>query len=158
MKIQLILVSLFLIYSVNNLLAPTSAYPAEGIAPGDDRGGVGAGGAVPTRYQVTARSKLSFSPWFESPYSYSILQLQIGDNPLSNLQVVSSLNTLSEASLRYHYNYQNCPSNYYPKLYLGTIQTISDRWLYDRQTYAGSDIKIPENWPLNNMQKGICTI
>ena len=131
-----------------------NTYPAEGIAPGDGRGGVGAGGAVPTRYQVTARAKFNLSPWSEPQYSYSILQLENGNNPLSRLQVVSKLNILSQARYTYHYNSYNCPERYYPKVYIGTSQTIATGWLYDTQTYARSDIKMPENWPQNSTQKG----
>ncbi len=135
------------------MLAPTT-YPTEGIAPGDDRGGVGGGAAVPTRYQVTARSHLGFAPWEDKSYTYSILQIGNGSNSISKLEVVSQLNLLSQARYTYHYNSYNCPERYYPKVYIGTSQTIARNWNYDRQIYAGSDIKIPENWPLNVSQKG----
>ena len=109
---------------------------------------------MPTRYQVTTRARLSFSPWNAPELLYCISQLQIGYNPLSNLQVVSSLNTLSESSLRYHYNYQNCTSRYYPKVYIGTSQTIAAGWNMDLQNTS----KPPANqWPQNfgqTSQKG----
>ena len=105
---------------------------------------------MPTRYQVTTRAKLSFSPWFESPYSYSILQLQIGYNPLSNLQVVSQLNLLSQARYTYHYNYQNCTSRYYPKVYIGTAQTLGIDWNFDAQNIEN----YPSIWPEVKPQKG----
>ncbi len=45
-------------------------------------------------------------------------------------------------------------STYKPKVYLGTSQTIAYAWNFDRQIYAGSDIKTPENWPEVKPQKG----
>ena len=54
----------------------------------------------------------------------------------------------------FHYNTQNNPERYYPKVYLGTTQTIALNWLFDQQIYAGSIIKKPENWPENSPQKG----
>ena len=128
------------------MLAPTT-YPTEGIAPGDDRGGVGGGAAVPTRYQVTARSHLGFAPWEDKSYTYSILQIGNGSNSISKLEVVSQLNVFSQAHLLYHYNPNVMPKKYAPKVYLGTSQTIARNWNYDRQT----DINHPEttlpNWP-----------
>ena len=78
----------------------------------------------------------------------------MGSNFIGNLEVVSQLNLFNQARHMYPYNYQNSTSRYYPKVYLGTLQSIAYWWLYDRQIYAGSDIKIPENWPLNPSQKG----
>ena len=119
---------------------------------------MGVEGGVPTRYEVTNRGQLSISPWEDKGYVYSISQLQIRSNSSGNLQVVSGLNLSNQAHHMYHYNYSNCTSNYYPRVYIGTSQTVSDSWLYDRQIYAGSDIKIPENWPINSSQKGEANI
>ncbi len=105
---------------------------------------------MPTRYQVTARAKFNLSPWSEPQYSYSILQLENGNNPLSRLQVVSKLNILSQARYTYHYNSYNCPERYYPKVYIGTIQTIAKGWIYDLQ----KGINHPSTWPEIKPQKG----
>ena len=54
----------------------------------------------------------------------------------------------------YYYNYQNCTSRYYPKLYLGTVQTIAQGWNSDGQN--GTETTLP-NWPnsyQSNTQKG----
>ena len=80
--------------------------------------------------------------------------LNTGTNPLSRIEVVSLLNILKIGKEMLHYNYQNCPTKYAPKVYLGTIQNITYNWLYDSQTYAGSIIKKPENWPEKKSQKG----
>ena len=141
------------IICLNLNLAPSTHAP-EGIAPGDDRGGVGGGGAVPTRYQVTNRGQLSISPWEHKGYVYSISQLQIRSNSSGNLQVVSGLNLSNQAHHMYHYNHTNCTERYYPKVYLGTTQTIAYVWNYDRQIYANKPIQKPSNWPQNGPQKG----
>ena len=82
-----------------------------------------------------------------------MLQINQGSNPLSKLEVVSSLNVLNSALGMYGYSSNTRPERYYPKLYLATIQTTGINWISDTQTYAGSDIKIPENWPINDPAK-----
>ena len=54
-------------------LTPTHYSATEGIAPGDDRGGVG--GGAPVRYNVTNRAQFGFSPWINSECVYSIAQI-----------------------------------------------------------------------------------
>ena len=127
------------------MLAPTT-YPTEGIAPGDDRGGVGGGAAVPTRYQVTARSHLGFAPWEDKSYTYSILQIGNGSNSISKLEVVSQLNVFSQAHLLYHYNPNVMPKKYAAKVYLGTFQTMGKQWVSDENLTI-------KNWP-NSYQAG----
>ena len=111
---------------------------------------MGVEGGVPTRYEVTNRGQLSISPWEDKGYVYSISQLQIRSNSSGNLEVVSSLNLFNQAHNMYHYNYQNCTSRYYPKVYIGTTQTIAKYWNLDKQNIE----KYPENWPENSPQKG----
>ena len=128
------------------VLTPTSnTHPVEGAAPGSGRNGVGVEGGAPTRYEVTNRGQLALSPWSTNPVTIS--SINIGNNPNGNLQVVSGLNLSNQAHHMYHYNYSNCTSNYYPRVYIGTTQTVSDSWFYDRQTYAGSGINYPSTWP-----------
>ena len=135
------------------LLTPSTHTP-EGIAPGDDRGGVGGGGAVPTRYQVTNRGQLALATWNNRNYIYCLMQINKGNNPIGNLQVVSTLNTLNLSHEMLHYNYANSLERYYPKVYFGTNQTIALSWIIDAQNYAGSDIKYPSIWPEKKSQKG----
>ncbi len=80
--------------------------------------------------------------------------LNTGTNPLSRIEVVSLLNILKIGKEMLHYNSYNCPERYYPKVYIGTSQTIATGWLYDTQTYANKPIQKPSNWPLNGPQKG----
>ena len=137
-------------------LAPTSSsHPVEDAAPGGGRNGVGGGvGAAPLRYGFTGKGRNTLSPWVNSSYTYSLLQLNLGSNPISKLEVASSLNLFNQARNMYHYNYQNCTSRYYPKVYIGTAQTIAIQWNYDSQNTS----KPPANqWPnsyQSNTQKG----
>ncbi len=135
------------------MLAPSSTYPTEGIAPGDDRGGVGGGAAVPTRYQVTNRGKLALATWNNRNYIYCLLQINKGNNPIGNLQVVSTLNTLNLSHEMLHYDYENSLERYYPKVYLGTTQTIAYAWNFDYQ----KGINHPSIWPEKGPQKGEAT-
>ena len=108
------------------------------------------GGGEPVRYECTGIGRLTLSSWNDANYAYSIMQLYMGSNSIGNLQVVSQLNLLSQARYTYHYNYQNCTSRYYPKLYLGTSQTIARYWNSDSQT----GINYPSIWPEVKPQKG----
>ena len=60
--------------------------------------------------------------------------LNTGTNPLSRIEVVSLLNILKIGKEMLHYNYQNCPTKYAPKVYLGTLQSIAYWWLCNRET------------------------
>ena len=133
---------------------PTSNTP-EDVAPGGGRGGVGGGAAAPKRYQYTTRSLFAFSPLNHVNYLYSICMISTGYNPLSKIEVVSALNTLNLSTNSLHYNHANCTSRFYPKVYLGTNQTISTSWLYNNDKYWDNSSKI--GWPQSyqsNTQKG----
>ena len=131
------------------LLTHTNSHTSEGASPGEGRGG-GIGGGAPLRYDYTAPGYCALSPWVNSSYTYSLLQLKLGSNPLSKLEVVSSLNLLSQAINMYFYHSADRTQKYNPKVYIGTSQTIAIQWNYDIQT----GINHPSNWPLNVSQKG----
>ncbi len=135
-------------------LAPTSYGVAESATPGSGRGGSVGSGGEPHRFAYTARGYGTFGTWSPSGYEYSLFSIITGSNPLSKLEVASMLNIPSQACELYYYVSSSCSAKYAPKLYLGTLQTIGKNWIIDRQTYAGSDIKMPENWPQNPSQKG----
>ena len=136
------------------MLTPSFRTEPESVAAGAG-GGFGAERwGEPDRYGFTARSYHLVSPCYSDSLQYSQQNIYLGSNFIANLEVVSSLNLFNQARYTYHYNYSNSPERYYPKVYLGTTQTVALGWLYDRQIYAGSDIKIPENWPINSSQKG----
>ncbi len=136
------------------LLTPTNFHTPEGIAPGDDRGGVGGvGGGVPARNIFTARGWHILSPWNSTTHDYVICRINLGSNPISNLEVVSSLNILSQTTNMYHYYYGYCLQNYAPKLYLGTLQTTAQTWLYDNFNGTATDQIYTKNiWPKNYQQ------
>ena len=136
------------------MLASTSYHHlTESAAPGEGRGG-GIGGGVPARYDYTGRARCTISPWIEIVYAYSLLQLYLGNNSLSNLEVASMLNILNLGTHMYNYHYSNRPAKYAPKVYLGTVQTTATSWNYDSQNTS----KPPANqWPQNfgqTSQKG----
>ena len=114
------------------LLAPTSYSTAESAAPGEGRGG-GIGGGAPLRYDYTAPGYCTISPWVNSSCTYSLLQLNLGSNPLSKLEVVSLLNIPSQGHAMYHYNSANRTQKYNPKVYLSTLQSVALQWNRDYQ-------------------------
>ena len=95
---------------------------------------MGGSGGAPARYAFTVRGWVALSPWNKSDVDHGILQLYLGYNPNSRLEVVSLLNIPSQAHQMYYYNNQDCPERHYPKVYLGTLQTTATNWNYDRQT------------------------
>ena len=115
---------------------------------------MGVEGGVPTRYEVTNRGQLSISPWEDKGYVYSISQLQIRSNSIGNLQVVSGLNLSNQARQMYHFNHPYCTERYYPKVYIGTSQTIATEWFYEYKNFIETTLP---NWPQNfgqTTQKG----
>ncbi len=111
------------------MLTTTNSHTPEDVAPGEGRGGVG--GGAPLRYDYTSRAFCALSPWNQSEFAYSILQLKLGSNFISKLEVVSMLNITSQAYNMYCYSPANRTAKYNPKVYLGTSQTISFFWNYD---------------------------
>ena len=134
------------------MLAPTSYTAPESVAVGGG-GGSGVGKGAPLRYDFTSRAFHALSPWNAATFAYSILQLYKGYNPISNLEVVSSLNILSQSTNMYHYYYGYCLQKYAPKLYLGTLQTTAQAWLYDNFNGTVTDQIYTKNiWPKNYQQ------
>ncbi len=94
------------------------------------------------------------STWNDLGYNYGIDQINIGSNPLSKLQVASSLNLFNQARNMYYYSNTNCEQMFALKVYFSTLQTLSNNWLYDIQN--GTETTLP-NWPnsyQSSQQKG----
>ena len=137
------------------MLAPSFRQSSEGVSPGDDRGGLADGAGAPYRYGHTAVGWDSFSAWNDPAYAYSLGQINLGNNPLSLLQVVSLLNLNNQAYEMYAHSPINRPSRYYPKVYIGTTKTISTSWLYNDENGWKNTQKM--DWPqaFQGPQKGI---
>ncbi len=103
------------------------------------------GGGAPLRYDFTSRAFHALSPWNDATCAYSILQLYKGYNPLSKIEVVSTLNTLSQAVDMYFYNYGAYPAKYALKVYLGTSETIGTNWIYNDEDSWKNTQKM--DWP-----------
>ena len=131
------------------ILASTSHNTPESATPGSGRGEV-IGGGAPLRYGFTSRGFAFLQSWNDASCAYSIMQLYMGSNFMANLEVVSSLNCLNISNYMYHYNTIYRTERYYPKLYLGTSQTIAAGWNGDTQ----SGINHPSIWPEVKPQKG----
>ena len=129
------------------MLTPTSYGSAEPTTPGGGgEGGAVGGGAAPLRYGYTGRGRLTFSPWDDPLYEYSLGQHQMGSNSLSKLEVVSSLNCLNIGYYMYHYNTINCTEKYAPKIYINASITVAEGWTWDLNNYVETTLP---NWPQN---------
>ncbi len=98
------------------------------------------------------RAYCTFSPWNLNSHMYTIQMINLGNNFISSLEIVSALNSLNLAFDQYHFNYGNCFQKYNPKVYLGTIQSAAYTWNYDKQnaekwTQQGNEKS--GSWPQN---------
>ncbi len=98
-------------------------------------------GQVTIRTSLTSRGFCALSPWNGSGYEYSVLQIKLGSNPISKMEIVSLLNLSNTGFQMYHYNYVNCTKKYNPKVYLGAVQNVSKAWQVDLQNGTNSGQK-----------------
>ncbi len=90
--------------------------------------------SVTIRTSVTSQGFIGLSPWLGDRSIYEFCTINKGNNPLSKIEIVSALNSFNLTWDQYHYNSNNCPQKYNPKVYLGTVQSVALYWLYDWQT------------------------
>ncbi len=90
-------------------------------------------GKVTIRSSQTSQGFMALCPWNDSNHIYSSTQLNLGNNPISSLEVVSALNSFNIAWDEYYYSYTNCIQKYNPKVYLGAVQSASTNWNFDQQ-------------------------
>jgi len=90
-------------------------------------------GQVTIRTGQTSRASCFLSPWNGENDKYSVAMINLGNNPISSLEIVSSLNLSNSARAMYSYHYTNRPKKYNPKVYFGAIQSSTQQWLYDIQ-------------------------
>ncbi len=108
-------------------------------------------GSVTSRTSLTTRGVMGLSSWANSSSTYSILQLTIGSNPNSKLEIVSALNTFKLAVDLLFYRTAECYSKYNPKVYLGAIQTTAKNWNLDWENGDAHPLGNPDksgSWPV----------
>ncbi len=91
-------------------------------------------GGASVRTGFTSRGIHALSAWNRSDATYSICMLNLGNNFNSKLEVVSSLNLLNIANCNFDFTHTVAYSKYNLKVYLGTVQSVANGWLYDIQT------------------------
>ena len=95
-----------------------------------------------------------FQTWTATGSEYTLLQLYLGSNPNSKLEVVSMLNIPSQAYNMYYHNLGDRIDKLNPKIYMGTLQTVARGWILQ----SNNTSKPPANqWPQNfgqTTQKG----
>ena len=129
-------------------LAPTSYGEIESATPGEGVSGVE--GGVPSKYVLTSRGYTSLCSWNSPTQIYSMLQIYLGYEALSKIEIISLLNIKTQARDMYAHDHSSRTSKYDPKVYLGTTQTMARYWNID--THSGK--KFPSTWPEKKPQKG----
>ncbi len=99
-------------------------------------------GIVTNRTRLTSRGWLAISPWNDSNYTFSVLQLNLGNNFTTKLEIVSALNSFNLAHTMYGYNYQDRPEKYNPKVYLSAVQSVAYQWIYDNNLGRKTGLEI----------------
>ncbi len=76
---------------------------------------------------------MTVSPWNDKIYTYTSGQLLVGSNPISKIEIVSSLNSFNIARYMYEFHYPTRLEKHNPKVYLGTVQSVAVTWNGDTQ-------------------------
>ncbi len=98
-------------------------------------------GNVNLRNAQTSRGMFALSPWIDGAYYSSVIQLLLGSNPLSKLEVVSALNSFNLGRWEYHFNQSVYPPKYNPKVYLSAVQSVGYAWNTDNNSGLSGEQK-----------------
>lgn len=102
---------------------------------------------ISARTTYTARGWNALTSWDDDKYTYSQMQLYLGTNPISLLEVVSLLNINNISSYMFTYNDQVRPPKYNPIMNLGVINTSAIMWNIDLETGQNKkEIPWPESY------------
>ncbi len=88
---------------------------------------------VKVRSSFTSSGFGAMRPWNDSNYVHAIASINLGSNPLSKLEIVSSLNSFNLSYGMYYYYTDTFTQRYNPKLYLSTIQSVAQIWNQDKE-------------------------
>ncbi len=91
-------------------------------------------GDATIRTGLTSRGFCALSPYNGDANLYAVSAINLGNNFISKLEIVSALNSFNISTHLYHYNNRNCTKNYNPKVYLSAIQSVSMYWFYDEDS------------------------
>ncbi len=103
-------------------------------------------GGASVRTGFTSRGTHGLDGWKDTRYIYSVFQINLGNNPTYNLEVVSSLNLFNLARYMYYVEWEGVGNNYSPKVYLSTVQSLSNGCIYDGNPGLKSEQK-SGSWP-----------
>ncbi|HBD06175.1 MAG TPA: hypothetical protein DCY93_02045 [Firmicutes bacterium] len=100
--------------------------------------------SVEARNSLTSSGLGALRPWDNKKFTYAFAQLNLGSNPISNLEIVSSLNSFNLAYGMYYYGADTYVQKYNPKVYLSAVQSVTKQWNYDPENaekmgQSGSD-------------------
>jgi len=101
------------------------------------------------RKAYTARGFLAFAAYLGSSNSYELANINIGNNPLSKLEIASALNTFNIAHEMYSYYYSSRPLKSNIKWYHGTIQSVATWWNLDQEDPK----KVDKKWSAGEVEK-----
>lgn len=96
-------------------------------------------GDTNARDRHTANGMLGLSVWNNKTYPYSICQLNLGYNPIGNIEVASLLNINNMSSFYLYKLVNDSLSKYNPRIYIGIQTSVADNW--------NQDPSRPSRWP-----------
>ncbi|HBD05787.1 MAG TPA: hypothetical protein DCY93_00045, partial [Firmicutes bacterium] len=88
------------------------------------------------RRAFTGRGYMALSSWNDSVYTFSVMMLNLGNNPNNKLEIVSLINILNSANHMHYFDFRNSMSNLTPKMYLGTVQTVAEFWDFELEDWT----------------------
>lgn len=92
----------------------------------------------------TGAAIMGLAPWNIDTSKYSISQINLGNNFISYLEVVSLLNVFNIAHYFLHYYYKNCTNKYNIKIFIGSLNCLSYEWQVDGQGSLTTNLTF---WP-----------
>ncbi len=100
--------------------------------------------SVNARQSFVSRGTHSFSTWNDKNYADCILQRYLGSNPNSRLEVVSALNFSNYTRYSFCIDVNHGVEKYNPKVYFGTVQSVTELWLFDNNSGLKSELRDQE--------------
>ncbi len=83
------------------------------------------------RTAYTSKSIFSFSAYKGNNSKYEAANINLGNNPISLLEIASCLNIFNYGIYSLWYSRAACTTKYNPKVYFGTVQSLAYNWIFD---------------------------
>ncbi len=98
-------------------------------------------GSVDGRNNISSKGIYALASFYGYHNQNSIHTINLGSNPVSLLEVVSSLNSFNLGHFHFHHYIRISPEKFNLKVYLGAVYSVSHQWNYDDNSGLKSDQK-----------------